>query len=70
MGSYKINRRRRLVRGPSILRVFGSSYKYKEEAKTERAQRRKGQRPTKSSMLQTSTHRSVRAVLTPMGNKR
>jgi hypothetical protein len=70
MANYKIKRRRKLLRGPSILRVFGSSYKYKTEAKTERSKSRKRQGQVKISKLQISTQRSVRAISTPMGNKR
>lgn len=69
MGNYKRRRRCKLVKGPSILRVFGASYRFKEEAKEERKQRRKGQRWGKTSRPLT-TQNSVRAILTPMGNKR
>lgn len=67
MGNYKRRRRCKLLRGPSILRVFGSSYKYKEEASAERERNRKSRGHAKSSQI--STRRSVRAILTPMGNK-
>lgn len=70
MGNYKRKRRCKLLSGPSILRVFGSSYKYGEEAKAERGRRRKSQGHVKSSKLQLSTQRSIRAISTPMGNKR
>ena len=70
MGNYKRRRRCKLLSGPSILRVFGSSYKYEEEAKLERGLRRKSQRHVKTSKLQISTQRSIRAISTPMGNKR
>jgi len=35
MGNYKRSRRRKLVRGSSVLRVFGSSYHLKDEAREE-----------------------------------
>lgn len=69
MGNYKSRRRCKLLKGPSILRVFGASYKYKEEAKEERKNRRKGQKFSKRSCPLTTQH-SVRDILTPMGNKR
>ena len=69
MGNYK-RRRCKLLSGPSILRVFGSSYKYKEDGKTERSRNRKSQGHLKASKLQISTQRSIRAISTPMGNKR
>ena len=70
MGNYKIRRRRKLSRGPSVMRVFGASYRYKEEAEAERGQRRKSQGHVKPSALQISSQHSVRAISTPMGNKR
>jgi len=69
MGNYKRRRRCKLVKGSSILRVFGASYKYKEEAKKERSNRRRGQKVGKNSHPLT-TQNSVRAISTPMGNKR
>lgn len=70
MGNYKQRRRRKLVKGSSILRVFGSSYHFKNEAKEERASRRRAQKRAKSSRSQISTQRSVHVIYTPMGNKR
>ena len=70
MGNYKRRRRCKLLSGPSILRVFGSSYRFKKEAAAERARSRKSQSHVKTSKLQISTQRSVRTILTPMGNKR
>lgn len=70
MGNYKRRRRCKLLSGPSILRVFGSSYKFRNEAKAERARSRKSQGHVKTSNLQTSTQSSIRAISTPMGNKR
>ena len=67
MGNYKQRRRRRLVKGPSIIRVFGSAYKLKEEANKERKSRRDGQPKCKTSKLQISTKCSVRAISTPFG---
>lgn len=72
MGNYKQRRRRKLVGGPSIMRVFGASYRFKEEAKQEREQRRKGQSNGRKAGLQVSTERSVHAISVPFGgmNKR
>lgn len=70
MGKYKRRRRCKLLGGPSILRVFGSSYKFKKEANAERGRSRKSQGKVKASKLQISTQRSIRAISTPMGNKR
>lgn len=70
MSNYKQRKRRKLVRGSSILRVFGSSYRFKDEAKEERASRRRGQGHAKTSKLQISTRYSVHTIITPMGNKR
>ena len=39
MGNYKRRRRCKLLGGPSILRVFGSSYRFKKEANAERSKR-------------------------------
>ncbi len=69
MGNYKVRRRRKLTKGPSILRVFSASYKFKEEAKEERKNRRQGQKCGKKSRPITTKH-SVHAISTPMGNKR
>ena len=43
MGNYKRKLRKKLVRGSGVMRVFGSSYKYKEEAKELRESMRRGQ---------------------------
>lgn len=69
MSNYRQKKRRKLVRGSSILRVFGSSYHLKEEAKEERTRRRHGQVHVKTSKLQISSRSSVRLIFTPMGNK-
>ena len=70
MGNYKRKRRCKLLRGPSILRVFGASYRFKKEADAERSRSRKAQGHVKISKLQISTQSSIRAITTPMGNKR
>ena len=67
MGNYKARRRRKLVGGSSVMRVFGSSYKYKEEAKDERDRRRRGQPKGNRANAQITTQRSVRAISTPFG---
>lgn len=66
--------RMKLIRGSSIMRVFGSSYKYKEEAKALRAGMRSGQsnRNKNKKSAPITTENSVRAISTPFGgmNKR
>lgn len=62
--------RKKLVRGSSIMRTFGSSYKYKEEAKELRESMRRGQCNGKKRTGPIQTERSVHAISTPMGNKR
>ena len=64
--------RKKLVRGPSIIRVFGASYKYKEEAKELRGRMRNGQRNRTKGVGTIKTEHSVRAISTPFGglNKR
>lgn len=64
--------RKKLVRGSSIMRVFGSSYKYKEEAKELRERMRKGQKKRTKGAGAIKTERSVYAISTPFGglNKR
>ena len=54
------------------MRVFGASYKYKEEAKELRERMRNGQRNRTKGVGAIRTERSVRAILTPFGglNKR
>lgn len=66
MSKAKRRLRSKLVRGPGILRVFSSSYKYKEEAKADRA-RRRGKGHAKASKLQITTQRSIHAISTPFG---
>ena len=70
MGNYKQRLRKKLVRGSSVLRVFGSSYKFKEEAKELRERARRGQGKRKYRSIK--TEHSLRAISTPMGglNKR
>ena len=72
MGNYKRRLRKKLVRGSSIMRVFGSSYKYKEEAKEMRASMRRGQSNGKKKSRPIKTENSVHAISTPFGgmNKR
>ena len=67
MGNYKQRRRRKLVGGPSIMRVFGASYRFKEEAKNERELRRKGQKSRRKTDLQFNTQHSVHAISVPFG---
>lgn len=54
------------------MRVFGASYKYKEEAKEMRTSMRRGQESRKSKVAPIETKGSVRAISTPFGgmNKR
>lgn len=54
------------------MRVFGSSYKYKEEAKELRESMRRGQGNEKKKTVPIKTERSVHAISTPVGgmNKR
>lgn len=54
------------------MRVFGSSYKYKEEAKELRESMRRGQGDRKKKTRSIKTEHSVRAISTPFGgmNKR
>lgn len=72
MGNYKRRLRKKMVRGSSIMRVFGASYKYKEEAKEMRASMRRGQENRKNKVAPIETKGSVRAISTPFGgmNKR
>ncbi len=72
MGNYKRRLRKKLVRGSGIMRVFGSSYKYKEEAKELRESMRRGQGDRKKKTRSIKTEHSVRAISTPFGgmNKR
>jgi len=67
MGNYKRKLRKRLVRGSSIMRTFGSSFKYKEEAKELRESMRRGQCSGKKRIGSIKTERSVHAILTPFG---
>lgn len=71
MGNHKRRLRKKLVGGSSIMRVFGSSYKYKEEAKDMRGRMRHGQDKRKKTGSIKTEH-SVRAISTPFGgmNKR
>lgn len=50
MGNYKRSLRKKLVRGSGVMRVFGSSYKYKEVAKELRKSMRRGQKMGKRKM--------------------
>lgn len=72
MGNYKRKLRKKLVRGSGVMRVFGSSYKYKEEAKELRESMRRGQGNGKKKTEPIKTERSVHAISTPFGgmNKR
>ena len=72
MGNYKRKLRKKLVRGSSIMRTFGSSYKYKEEAKELRESMRRGQSNGKMRTGSIQTEHSVHAISTPFGgmNKR
>lgn len=72
MGNYKRRLRKKLVRGSGVMRVFGSSYKYKEEAKELRESMRRGQSNGKKKTGPIKTERSVHAISTPFGgmNKR
>lgn len=67
MGNYKRSLRKKLVGGSSIMRVFGSSYRFKEEAKEDRERRRRVQHKGKKIDPQITTERSIRAILTPLG---
>lgn len=62
----------KMVKGSSIMRVFGASYKYKEEAKEMRASMRRGQESRKSKEAPIKSKSSVREISTPFGgmNKR
>lgn len=65
---YKKRLRKKLVRGSSIMRVFGSSYKYKEEA----AEQRKGMRAGQAHRMDgkeapIKTEQSIHAISTPFG---
>lgn len=72
MGNYKRRLRKKMVKGSSIMRVFGASYKYKEEAKEMRASMRRGQESRKSKEAPIKSKSSVREISTPFGgmNKR
>ena len=72
MGNYKRRLRKKLVRGSSIMRVFGSSYKYKEEAKELKASMRRGQNNRNKKSRPIKTEKSVRTISIPFGgmNKR
>jgi len=54
------------------MRVFGSSYKFKEEAKEQRASMRRGQSNGKKKSRPIKTEKSVHTISTPFGgmNKR
>lgn len=73
MGNRNRKIRKKLARGSSIMRIFSSSYKYKEEASQLRKKMRQGQKNrNKKKEPQITTERSVRAISTPFGgmNKR
>ena len=72
MGNYKGRLRKKIVKGSSIMRVFGSSYKFKEEANDLRESMRRGQFCGKKRKAPIKTERSVHAISTPFGgiNKR
>lgn len=72
MGNYKRRLRKKIVRGSGVMRVFGSSYKYKEEAKELRESMRRGQGNGKKKTGPIKTESSVHAISTPFGgmNKR
>ena len=57
-----------------LTRVGGKTltlrFNFKDEAKEERASRRRGQGRVKTSNLEISTRNSVHAIINPMGNKR
>jgi hypothetical protein len=68
MGNRGKKRRRKLSRGPSIMRVFGTNYKYKEELKRElESSRRRQHLGEKNGNAQIATERSVHAISTPFG---
>lgn len=59
--------RRKVVSGSSVMRVFGSSYMYKEEAKKVKKDNRRRQHNTGKKNRPIKTEHSVRAISTPFG---
>ena len=72
MGNYKRRLRKKLLRGSSIMRVFGASSRYKEILKELGTSKNCGQKDGKKKSAPIKTEHSVHAISTPFGgmNKR